>query len=150
VVRVLSGISKFLDPCAWTIARRQMNKHILSTWASALLILCAYSASAQPRPRFYNPQKGRQRVRPATPASDERRPAIRASTIENGRSCNLVTFEGLGDLEPIPAIDGISSPGWLVSAVVNSATKQISITGTSLKTISRDYQVKKNKERRRP
>jgi hypothetical protein len=107
------GISKFPDPCTLTIARRHRNKHGLSTWASALLILWAYNASAQQKPGFYNPQKGRQPVRRATPPSDARRTGIRASTIENGRSCNSITFEGLGDLQPVPIFDGVGSPGWL-------------------------------------
>ena len=36
-----------------------------------------------------------------------------ATTIENGRQCSLITFEGVGNLAPIPAFDGIQSPGWL-------------------------------------
>ncbi|KQW96704.1 hypothetical protein ASC94_07690 [Massilia sp. Root418] len=40
-------------------------------------------------------------------------PPPRASVIENGRQCTVITFEGVGDLAPIPVFDGISSPGWL-------------------------------------
>lgn len=36
-----------------------------------------------------------------------------ASVIENGQECTTITFEGLGDLAPVPPISGINSPGWL-------------------------------------
>jgi hypothetical protein len=35
------------------------------------------------------------------------------SFVEDGRECTVITFEGVGNLAPIPVFDGISSPGWL-------------------------------------
>jgi hypothetical protein len=34
-------------------------------------------------------------------------------TTENGLECITITFEGLGNQAPVPAIQGINSPGWL-------------------------------------
>lgn len=45
---------------------------------------------------------------------DSRNAAPKAVII-NGQSCNVVTFEGAGNLIPIPRFLGISSPGWLGS-----------------------------------
>ena len=36
-----------------------------------------------------------------------------ATTTEDGRQCSVITFEGVGNLAPIPEFDGIQSPGWL-------------------------------------
>jgi hypothetical protein len=35
------------------------------------------------------------------------------TSVDNGQSCTTITFEGVGDLSPIPEFDGITSPGWL-------------------------------------
>jgi hypothetical protein len=36
-----------------------------------------------------------------------------AATIENGRVCTTIDFEGVGDQAPVPAIAGINTPQWL-------------------------------------
>ena len=53
-------------------------------------------------------------VAPARAAPQRAQAAPRlATTIENGRQCSLITFEGVGNLAAIPEFDGIQSPGWL-------------------------------------
>lgn len=46
---------------------------------------------------------------PAAPAP----PRIGAPFVEDGMSCLLIDFEGVGNKSPIPEFDGISSPDWL-------------------------------------
>ena len=36
-----------------------------------------------------------------------------SDTIQNGKACTLIDFEGAGDLASLPAFDGITLPGWL-------------------------------------
>lgn len=86
---------------------------MLKSFLSGLLLAASLHVSAQTSqpgaPALYQPRTGA----PASPPGTPTVPPVRATVIENGRQCTVITFEGVGDQAPIPVFDGISSPGWL-------------------------------------
>jgi hypothetical protein len=88
------------------------KKLALTTLVAAFSLgLLVGSAHAQPPALYPAHSEGA--------ALPETAPAARASATETrmmdeeGLACTTIDFEGVGDLAPIPAFDGINSPGWL-------------------------------------
>ncbi|MCC6853773.1 MAG: hypothetical protein IT502_15830 [Rubrivivax sp.] len=79
--------------------------------ATCLLSTTAVEAAT---PGLYKP-RGSAGQAASTPAKPTARTRVgpMAATIEDGRSCTTIDFEGVGNLAPIPVIEGISTPNWL-------------------------------------
>ena len=94
-------------------AGRRLGKRRRYASVLALLMMCGFGAEAQQNRGIYDPSARRQPVRRARPETSAPSKRGRAADIQNGRSCTVVTFEGLGDIQPIPTFEGITSPNWL-------------------------------------
>jgi hypothetical protein len=86
-----------------------MFKLILPGLLLAIGLQAPIPAAAAPAaaPPLYQPRPGAA-ARPAAPHA----PAQRSAVVEDGRLCSTLDFEGIGELAPIPAIDGITMPNW--------------------------------------
>ncbi len=72
----------------------------------------APTSAAAAAPGLYQPRGAEPQQLPRS-ASKRRAVRPRAATIENGRVCTTIDFEGVGDLTAVPTIAGIHTPEWL-------------------------------------
>ncbi len=75
--------------------------------------VCAGRASAQDPRTLIHPGAAAQSQGAPSGTPPLRQLTSPQQTVENGQICTTFTFEGVGNLAPIPVFDGISSPGWL-------------------------------------
>lgn len=82
--------------------------------AYVLILLTQSSTIAAPQsqsglgPHIYEGPSVTHTARSTTSASVTPR-----TTNEPGKECSLITFEGIGDVSPVPTFDNIELPGWL-------------------------------------
>ncbi|MCX2861428.1 hypothetical protein OOZ63_06205 [Paucibacter sp. PLA-PC-4] len=75
------------------------------------LACCAAFAQTKPVPGLHQPRSAATASPAAAPV--KRSAAPMAATIESGRVCTTIDFEGVGNLAAVPPVAGITTPGWL-------------------------------------
>ena len=91
-----------------------MHRAVRSACLTTLfaLLTASTTALAQPaRPGGTTISSGAVPAMTTTASGQVYQPALAQAA--QGEECSLITFEGLGNVAPIPTFDNISLPGWL-------------------------------------